>query len=310
MLYEAALRLTKLVRIIKNHTCTSLWLVTVLRKPLKPHPLLLSFCCSFFSVKRCDALKMDALKQKGNDAFKLKKYTEAVQFYSQAIELDPNSEASAALYSNRAACWQSLGKFDNAVKDSTDCIRVRPSWLKGHFRKGVALQSLNSLEESLKSFQEAQKVEPENQEVKEKLTEVNNLIRQRDAKMKPSNCKSAADAKVIGNSLFSQGQYERATEFYSRAIELQKEDSEEKANYYANRAACYQQTHLYQLMIEDCNAAIKINPKHVKAYLRRAFAYEGLEKWKLALEDFQKAKQLSPSLSVASQGVLRCQRCL
>lgn len=255
-------------------------------------------------------MSVDSLKAQGNDFFKQKKYKEAIDFYTKAIDIDPNSEASAALYSNRAACWQAMGNFQKALEDSEQCIRVRPEWLKGHFRKGVALQSMNNPDEARKAFQNALKVEPNNSEVGEKLTELNNLIRERNDKYKPASCKTPEEAKLIGNSLFTEGKYDRAAEFYTRAIDLQKTDTKDKANFYANRAACYQQTHLYQQMVDDCNAAIKIDPSHVKAFMRRAVAYEGMEKWKLALEDYQKAKQLAPSLPVISQGLLRCQRAL
>jgi len=40
---------------------------------------------------------MDALKAKGNAAFKDKKFAEAIKFYTEAINMDPNSEAAGAL---------------------------------------------------------------------------------------------------------------------------------------------------------------------------------------------------------------------
>eukprot|EP00796_Vickermania_ingenoplastis_P004904 gene4904-3516_t len=255
-------------------------------------------------------MSIDSLKAQGNDFFKQKKYSEAIECYTKAIQMDPNSEATSALYSNRAACWQALSNFSKALEDAEQCIRIRPTWLKGHFRKGVALQSQGCLDEARKSFQEALRLEPGTSDVGEKLTDLNNKIRERNDKAKASSCKTAEEAKLIGNSLFTEGKYDRAAEFYTKAIELQKSDVKDKANYYANRAACYQQTHLYQQMVDDCNAAIKIDPAHVKAYMRRAIAYEGMEKWQLALDDYQKAKQLAPSLATLSQGVLRCQRAL
>ncbi|CAD2214084.1 stress-inducible protein STI1 [Angomonas deanei] len=252
---------------------------------------------------------MDEFKSKGNDAFKAKKYKEAIDWYTKAIEVDPNCEAAGALYSNRAASWQGLNEFEKAAGDAECCIKVRPDWLKGYFRKGVALQSLGRIDEAQKAFQGALKVEPNNAEVMEKLQQINNAIRVRNDKAKPSGCKTAEEAKNIGNSLFGEGKYEDAAQFYSRAIELEKSDTnKDKANYYANRAACYQQTHMYSQMIDDCTKAIAIDPNHVKAYMRRAIAYEGVEKWQLALDDYNKAKALSPSLSNVSNGILRCQR--
>ncbi|CCW67125.1 unnamed protein product [Phytomonas sp. Hart1] len=251
---------------------------------------------------------MEDLKLKGNEAFKAGKYKEAIDWYTKAIATNPKPEAAGSLYSNRAASWQFLGEFEKSIADSEMCIQMRPDWLKGYFRKGTALQSLNKLDESQRVFQEALKVEPTNQEVMDKLQALNHLLRKRNQTMKPAACKTLEDAKRLGNSLFVEGKYELAAQFYTRAIELETAATKEKAVCYANRAACFQQTHLYALMAEDCSAAIAIDPENVKAYIRRGIAHEGMEKWKLALEDYNTAKRLAPSLASVSQGVLRCQR--
>lgn len=250
------------------------------------------------------------LKTKGNAAFKAKQYKEAIDWYTKAIALDPNSVASAALYSNRAASWQGLSNYEKAAEDASFCIKVRPDWLKGYFRKGVAMQNMNKLDEAQKAFDGALKVEPNNHEVMEKLQAINIQLKERNEKARPSACKTADEAKQLGNSLFSDGRYDQAIGFYTRAIELTKEPTKEKATYYCNRAACHQQRHMYEQMIEDCTFAIKIDPENVKAYIRRAIAYEGIEKWKLALEDYNTAMPLAPSLATISQGVLRCQRAI
>ncbi|KAG5489888.1 hypothetical protein JKF63_00005 [Porcisia hertigi] len=253
---------------------------------------------------------MEDYKTKGNEAFKAKKYEEAIEWYTKAIELDPNSEASGALYSNRAGSWQNLNKFEKATEDSIQCIRVRPNWLKGYFRKGVAMESMGKYDEAQTAFKEALKLSPGNEEVMEKLQSINSKLRERNEKASTRACRTPDEAKVLGNSLFKDGKYDQAAEFYSRAIELQKEPIKEKAVYYTNRAACHQQTHMYSLMVDDCNAAVDIDPTNVKAYLRRGIAYEGMEKWKLALEDYTKAQSISPGVAGASQGILRCQRAL
>lgn len=255
-------------------------------------------------------MSQDDFKAKGNDAFKNKKYEEAITWYTKAIDLDPNSEAAGALYSNRAASYQGLGKYELAAADGDNCIRVRPNWLKGYFRKGAALESLGNLDEAIKAYQQSLQQEPGNEEVQSKLTQLNAAIKERNDKITPTSCKTADDAKKIGNSLFGNGKYVQAAEFYTRAITLTPGNSEEKANYYANRAACYQQEHAYHQVIEDCNLALAINPTHVKALLRRAIAHEGLEKWQKALDDFNEVNRLSPGMSNVSQGVVRCQRAL
>ena len=248
-------------------------------------------------------------KNKGNDAFKAKNYPEAISWYTKAIECDPNCEAAAAIYSNRAASYAGLAKHAEAISDADQCIRVKPAWLKGHYRKGVSLESLNKLDDSLKAFEDALRTEPNNEEVQDKVTSLRARIRERNEKTKPAMVQKAEDTKIIGNSLFSQGKYEQAMLFYGRAIDLASSASpDEKAAYHANRAACRQQTHDYTGVIEDANAALVLVPGHVKALLRRAIAYEGLEKWNLALEDFNAVNRISPGMSNVAQGIMRCQR--
>lgn len=256
----------------------------------------------------------DQYKAKGNEAFKAKNHEDAINWYSKAIEVDPDIEAAGALYSNRAASYTALNQFEKAVSDGENCIRVRPNWLKGWFRKAVALESLGRLDEALKAFDGSLTTEPNNEEIQEKVNSLRLEINERNQKTKPATVKSPEQAKMLGNSLFSTGKYEQAAAFYGRAIDLSQNDSKitdaEKAAFYSNRAACRQQIHDYEGVISDANAALSIVPNHVKALLRRAIAREGIEKWKYALEDYTLINQLSPGMSNVSQGVQRCQRAI
>ena len=57
-------------------------------------------------------------------------------WYSKAVDADPKNET---LYSNRAASYSALNKHKEALQDSEKCITLKPTWVKGHFRKGIAL---------------------------------------------------------------------------------------------------------------------------------------------------------------------------
>jgi len=46
------------------------------------------------------------------------------------------------LYSNRAASYSALNMHAEALADADKCIQLKPQWVKGHFRRGIALVKL------------------------------------------------------------------------------------------------------------------------------------------------------------------------
>lgn len=58
-----------------------------------------------------------------------------------------------------------------------------------------------------------------------------------------------------------------AAEDYTRAIELDPEN----AVYYSNRAAAFTMQEDFDSAIEDCKAAVSLNPSYAKAYSRLGY---------------------------------------
>ncbi|KAJ8020458.1 Sperm-associated antigen 1 [Holothuria leucospilota] len=115
--------------------------------------------------------------------------------------------------------------------------------------------------------------------------------------------------KDEGTALYMKGQYDHAKEKYSKALELLKED---EASYksaisslYSNRAACRLKVGDCQGCIEDCDTVLQLTPFNIKGYLRRASAYETLEKYKYAYVDFQQAMTFDPYNKTAQAGATR-----
>lgn len=57
----------------------------------------------------------------GNNCYNAGDYEEAIKYYSKAIELKPDNEV---YYSNRAHCYQILCKYDLAIEDFSQGIRL------------------------------------------------------------------------------------------------------------------------------------------------------------------------------------------
>ncbi len=100
-------------------------------------------------------MSFDELKQKGNDCIKQKNYTQAIEFYTNALEADPSSHA---VYSNRSLAYSHLGDFERALQDATKCLDLAPTFARGYLRKAVAFSGLMKYEEAMVAAQDGYKL--------------------------------------------------------------------------------------------------------------------------------------------------------
>lgn len=89
----------------------------------------------------------------------------------------------------------------------------------------------------------------------------------------------AQRAKDRGNKRFQGKQYKQAIEEYSKAIELLGDDQANKnlAVYFGNRAQCHFLMEDFERALSDCDASISVDPKYVKALIRRGSVHEKLK---------------------------------
>lgn len=127
-------------------------------------------------------------KGEGNDAFKTGEYAQAVLFYSMAIDkstgldkitadfngtsgnskVDPFTERHI-IFANRSACFLKLGHHEKALADADACLELESNYVKGLFRKGLALHALKRYREAIDFLAKAIKIEPKNKQIKQAL---------------------------------------------------------------------------------------------------------------------------------------------
>lgn len=131
-------------------------------------------------------------KAKGNEAFTSGEYAQAILLYTMALDeaaqLPDASNVSEKLkssivssepldqlfprhvvLSNRSACFLKLGHHEKAMKDGSDAEILNPAYVKGVFRKGLALHAMGRYPEAIEALAKAQKVEPKNKQIKQAL---------------------------------------------------------------------------------------------------------------------------------------------
>jgi len=249
-------------------------------------------------------------KNKGNAAYSAKNYSEAVSCYTKSIEQD---QTNPALRTNRAAAYAGMGDWEKSLQDADKSIQMKDDWVKGHFRKGQALYELKRYEESYKSYKRAVDLDPKNEDISSKMKEAEVMYKKNKPKVNPDGSPLTAVQRVKeeGNELFRTGKIPQAIEQYNKALDMCTEkDLNEKANIYNNRAACYVQLYDHTKVINDCTCSLEIQPMNAKALLRRGLAYEGMEKMRLALDDFRKVLSLDPRNEVAVKASSRITQAL
>eukprot|EP00039_Didymoeca_costata_P033680 m.43628 g.43628 ORF g.43628 m.43628 type:complete len:377 (+) comp9989_c0_seq1:45-1175(+) len=83
-----------------------------------------------------------AAKEQGNQAFKERKFEEALKHYSEAIKLCPqgNKDERATFYGNRSAAYFHLQKYDECVCDCEKALQLKPKYKKVAVRQVKALK--------------------------------------------------------------------------------------------------------------------------------------------------------------------------
>uniref|UniRef100_A0ACD5T713 Uncharacterized protein n=1 Tax=Avena sativa TaxID=4498 RepID=A0ACD5T713_AVESA len=99
-------------------------------------------------------------KSLGDKCFKTKDYVSAAGYYTLALYLVPDDDASANLFSNRSLSWLQMGDGGKALLDAEECQKKRPDWPKAYYRQGTALMLLKEYETAGEHFSHALKLDP------------------------------------------------------------------------------------------------------------------------------------------------------
>ncbi|XP_069776527.1 sperm-associated antigen 1-like isoform X2 [Narcine bancroftii] len=120
--------------------------------------------------------------------------------------------------------------------------------------------------------------------------------------------------KSDGNELFKNGQFGDAVLKYTEAIRELSESGvdcpKELSILHSNRAACYLKDGNCNECIKDCTRALELQPFSIKPLLRRALAYESLERYRQAYVDYKIVLQVDNRIQLANDSVNRITKAL
>ncbi len=110
-----------------------------------------------------DKAKAQELKSEGNMFIVSKEYIKAIEKYTEAISLHGRNEV---LWSNRSAAFLGAGQKQHALRDALICQKLKPEWLKAHYRVGQAYQAMDNFIDAASAFWSALKLDEKNKQLK------------------------------------------------------------------------------------------------------------------------------------------------
>lgn len=141
-----------------------------------------------------------------------------------------------------------------------------------------------------KTLELASRLDAGNRDIDRMMSRVKPKYERMEAQRR-ANLSSDEVHKERGDDAFKNAQFENAIDHYSKCLAgLQKNgkgQSDLAMKAHSNRAACYKQISNFDGVIEDCTAVLEVDPDNVKALVRRAQAFEGVERYRFALQDIK-----------------------
>lgn len=100
--------------------------------------------------------------------------------------------------------------------------------------------------------------------------------------------------KESGNREFKAGRWQEAIRLYSEALEIDITNRGINSKLLGNRATCRIKLKDYEAAITDCERAIKLDSKYVKAHKTKANALGLAGQWEEAVREWKAVQQLDP----------------
>ncbi|NXN41198.1 TTC12 protein, partial [Rhinoptilus africanus] len=113
----------------------------------------------------------NALKEKGNDAFRKGDYVTAIQRYTEGLEKLKDKQE---LYTNRAQAYLKMHEYEKAIGDCEWALKCNEKCIKAYFLMGKAHLELKHFSESRQCYEKVLQIDPQKGSLfKDCMNEVN-----------------------------------------------------------------------------------------------------------------------------------------
>jgi len=211
-----------------------------------------------------------------DQAYQVKDYRKALFCIDRSLSV---ALASRSLKVARAECLAYLGRYAEAQEIANDLLRLDNMNADAIYVRGLCLYYEDNVDKAFTHFQHVLRLAPDHQKAKDVYKKARVLKQKKDE----------------GNEAFKAGKLQEAHKLYSEALEIDPLNKSTNAKLYFNRATVVAKLKRLEDSIKDCSSALDLDPKYLKALLRRAKSHLDLEQFEEAVHDYEAAHRMDRS---------------
>ncbi|CAO1633103.1 unnamed protein product [Parajaminaea phylloscopi] len=128
------------------------------------------------------SMAVNQAREQGKEAFKRKEYAEAIKLFTLAIDVAasrPLWEAAvisrdelAVCLANRSAAFAAVEDWVDSYVDADAVVQLKKPWLKGHYRKGLALHKMGRHDEAREAYLLGLQFDPESPDLLQAISDL------------------------------------------------------------------------------------------------------------------------------------------
>lgn len=230
----------------------------------------------------------DAEKATGTDFYKKRQFDQAIEHYEKAWELNKD----ITYLNNIGAAKFEKGDYEGAieicqkaVEEGRDLRADFKTIAKSFTRIGTAYEKQGDLAKAI-DFYNKSLMEHRTPDALTKLrnAEKTKATAEKNAYMSPEE---AEKARELGQQKFQEGDWPGAVDAFAEMIKRAPSDPRG----YSNRAAALIKLLAFPQAVQDCDEATKLDPKFIRAYMRKGQALQIMKEYNRALDTFTEAAE-------------------
>ncbi|MDM8519703.1 tetratricopeptide repeat protein [Anaerolineales bacterium HSG6] len=238
-------------------------------------------------------LSAEELYGQGEAAYDAGNFSEAIELFDQAIELD---DEFANAYNNRGLSYYELGESNQALADFNQAIKLAGDDSTPYNNRGIVYDDLGNYDQALTDYDQAIALDDSDPLFYNNRGVTHGNLGDYESALADFNVSLELDDAYAlaysnrGEIYYNLDDHVSALADYDTAIEL---DPELKRAY-NDRGFIYYLLDEYDLALADFEQALEIDPEYVSAYYQRGLLYSTMEEYDLALADLDQAIELDP----------------